>query len=92
MGAFLTGIAMTAFLSDAAAREVPASSAYITTNHFWDLGKIMFAFCIFWVYQFWAQYLPIWYAEPARRDRLGVPALRGAVAPVRVRRVRPRSS
>jgi hypothetical protein len=37
--------------------------AYITPNHLWDLGKIAFGFSIFWVYQFWSQYLPIWYAN-----------------------------
>jgi hypothetical protein len=62
MGAFLTGIATTAFLSTQL-RTKYRLEAYITTNHFWDLGKIMFAICIFWAYQFWAQYLPIWYAN-----------------------------
>ena len=37
--------------------------AYITPAHFWDVGKIAFGFSIFWVYQFWSQYLPIWYAN-----------------------------
>ena len=62
MGAFLTGIAMTAFLS-AQLRSKYRLERYITPNHFWDIGKIMFGFCIFWVYQFWSQYLPIWYAN-----------------------------
>ncbi len=62
MGAFLTGIAMTAFLS-AQLRAKYRLERYITPNHFWDIGKIMFGFCIFWVYQFWSQYLPIWYAN-----------------------------
>jgi hypothetical protein len=37
--------------------------AYITTNMFWDIGKVLFAWCIFWVYLMWSQYLPIWYAD-----------------------------
>ena len=27
-----------------------------------DLGKLVFAFSIFWAYLLWSQYLPIWYA------------------------------
>jgi len=27
-----------------------------------DLGKLVFAFSIFWAYLMWSQYLPIWYA------------------------------
>lgn len=62
MGAFLTGIAMTAFLS-AQLRAKYRLERYITPLHFWDIAKIMFGFSIFWVYQFWSQYLPIWYAN-----------------------------
>ena len=36
---------------------------YITPAHLWDTGKIAFGFSVFWVYQFWSQYLPIWYAN-----------------------------
>ncbi len=61
-GAFVTGIAMTAFLAGQV-RAKYGLEAYIKPNHFWDTGKIMFAFCIFWVYLFWSQYLPIWYAN-----------------------------
>jgi len=62
MGCFLTGIAMTAFLT-AQLRGKYRLEKYVTTHHMWDIGKIMFAVCIFWAYQFWAQYLPIWYAN-----------------------------
>jgi len=62
MGAFLSGIAMTAFLSTQL-RAKYRLEAYITPHHFWDVGKIAFGFSIFWVYQFWSQYLPIWYAN-----------------------------
>jgi hypothetical protein len=62
MGAFLTGIAMTAFMATQL-RAKYRLEAYITEKHFWDVGKILFAICIFWVYQFWSQYLPIWYAN-----------------------------
>lgn len=62
MGAFLSGIAMTAFLSTQL-RSKYRLEAYITPHHFWDVGKLVFGFSIFWVYQFWSQYLPIWYAN-----------------------------
>jgi hypothetical protein len=62
MGAFLNGIAMTAFLSTRV-RAHYKLEAYITPNHFWDIGKLVFGFSIFWVYQFWSQYLVIWYAN-----------------------------
>ncbi|MBI1798330.1 MAG: hypothetical protein HYR73_01425 [Candidatus Eisenbacteria bacterium] len=60
--AFLSGIAMTSFLATRL-RSAYRLEAYITPNHFWDIGKVMFSFCIFWVYLFWSQYLPIWYAN-----------------------------
>ena len=62
MGAFLTGIAMTAFLATRV-RTGFGLESYINSSHFWDVGKIAFGFSIFWVYQFWSQYLPIWYAN-----------------------------
>ncbi|MBI1797016.1 MAG: hypothetical protein HY076_07900 [Candidatus Eisenbacteria bacterium] len=62
MGAFLSGIAMTALIATRL-RSRYALERYITPAHFWDTGKIAFGFSIFWVYQFWSQYLPIWYAN-----------------------------
>ena len=62
MGCFLTGIAMTSLLV-AQLRGRYKLERYLTPHHMWDIGKIMFAVCIFWAYQFWAQYLPIWYAN-----------------------------
>jgi hypothetical protein len=60
--AFLSGMSMTAFLATRL-RGAYRLEAYITPNHFWDIGKVVFSFCIFWVYLFWSQYLPIWYAN-----------------------------
>jgi len=62
MGAFLCGIAMTALFATQLRAKYRLED-YITPNHFWDTGKIAFGFSIFWVYQFWSQYLPIWYAN-----------------------------
>jgi Ni/Fe-hydrogenase subunit HybB-like protein len=62
MGAFLSGIAMTALLATRVRSGMKLES-YLTPLHFWDVGKLIFAFSIFWVYEFWSQYLPIWYAN-----------------------------
>lgn len=62
MGCFLTGIAMTSFLATRL-RSRYQLERYLTPHHFWDVGKLLFAICIFWVYEFWAQYLVIWYAN-----------------------------
>jgi hypothetical protein len=62
MGAFLSGIAMTALLTSRL-RSRYQLHRYITPAHLWDIGKIAFGFSIFWVYQFWAQYMVIWYGN-----------------------------
>ena len=61
-GAFITAIAMICVIA-VHVRRKDALEAYITTNMFWDIGKVLFAWCIFWVYLMWSQYLPIWYAD-----------------------------
>ncbi len=61
-GAFITGVATTAIIA-VHLRGKRGLEAYITTNMFWDIGKVLFAWCIFWGYLFWSQYLPIWYAN-----------------------------
>jgi hypothetical protein len=35
----------------------------VTTAHFHDLGKLMFAFVVFWAYIAFSQYMLIWYAQ-----------------------------
>ena len=60
--AFLNGLSMVSFLATRL-RSTYRLEAYITPDHFWDIGKVVFSFCIFWVYLFWSQYLPIWYAN-----------------------------
>lgn len=36
---------------------------YITREHFHDMGKLMFAFTVFWTYIAFSQYFIIWYAN-----------------------------
>ncbi len=61
-GAFICGVAATALMATQL-RSKYRLEAYIRTNMFWDIGKVLFAWCIFWGYLFWSQYLPIWYAN-----------------------------
>lgn len=61
-GAFITAVAMTSLLATQL-RTRYKLEAYITTNMYWDIGKVLFAWCVFWGYLFWSQYLPIWYAN-----------------------------
>jgi hypothetical protein len=36
---------------------------FLDGNPIWDVGKLLFAFTMFWTYLMWAQYLPIWYGN-----------------------------
>jgi hypothetical protein len=37
--------------------------SHITADHMHDLGKLLFAFSIFWTYMWFSQYMLIWYAN-----------------------------
>lgn len=39
------------------------SRGFVTDSHLHDLGKLMFAFCTFWMYIWFSQYMLIWYAN-----------------------------
>jgi hypothetical protein len=36
---------------------------FITDSHVHDLGKLLFAFCTFWMYIWFSQYMLMWYAN-----------------------------
>jgi hypothetical protein len=38
-------------------------TTYVNENHYHDLGKLMFAFTIFWAYVGFSQYMLIWYGD-----------------------------
>ncbi len=38
-------------------------ASVVTTEHYHDLGKLMFAFTVFWTYIAFSQYMLIWYAN-----------------------------
>jgi hypothetical protein len=61
-GAFLSAVAVTALLS-VLHRRAPGLEGEFHASRFHDLGKMVFAFSIFWMYLFWSQYLVIWYGN-----------------------------
>src|SRR5690625_965871 len=70
MGGFLGGVAATAVLT-VIYRTRLGLSAYVQAPQLHDLGKLTFAFSIFWVYLFWGQFLTIWYGMlPAEQTYL----------------------
>jgi hypothetical protein len=61
-GAFLSAVSATALVT-VLHRSYPGLEGEITKDHLHDLGKMIFAFSIFWMYLFFAQYLVIWYGN-----------------------------
>lgn len=62
MGAFLTGVAVTALTTVIYANRA-GFAPWIHGNHFHDLGKLTFAFCVFWAYLYFSQFIVIWYGQ-----------------------------
>jgi hypothetical protein len=61
-GGLLSALCATALIS-VLHRNAPGLEGEITKDRMHDLGKLIFAFSIFWLYLFWAQYLVIWYGN-----------------------------
>jgi hypothetical protein len=60
ISAFHSGLAMTAVMV-VVYRGSLRLEEYITERQFHDLGKLVFAFAVFWMYINWSQYVVIWY-------------------------------
>jgi hypothetical protein len=60
MAGLLGGIAATVIMVVLYMRTLGLESIILPT-HFHDLGKLTFAFCIFWAYLFFSQFIVIWY-------------------------------
>ena len=60
-GGFLSAVSMTAFLALMLRNSHLVGQVTESRRH--DMGKMLFAFSIFWMYLFWSQYLVIWYAN-----------------------------
>jgi hypothetical protein len=74
-GGLLSAVAACA-LSGVFSRNIDGFEGEITERRMHDIGKLMFAFSIFWMYLFWSQYLVIYYGNLPEetyflRDRLG---------------------
>jgi hypothetical protein len=63
MGAFWSGIAATAVTVTLLKRGDSVLDKAMGRQQLHDLGKLTFAFCVFWTYLFFAQYLVIWYGK-----------------------------
>ncbi len=63
MGAFWGGIGATALVAVLLKRSSAFADSHISGHQLHDLGKMIFAFSIFWMYLFWSQYLVIWYGN-----------------------------
>jgi hypothetical protein len=61
-GGFLSAVCATALLAILHQRSL-GFEGQITKDRLHDLGKMIFAFSIFWMYLFFSQYLVIWYGN-----------------------------
>jgi hypothetical protein len=62
-GGFLSAIAATALICVLLRSTAPGWDVEIDKPRMHDLGKMVFAFSIFWMYLFFAQYLVTWYGN-----------------------------
>jgi hypothetical protein len=60
VGAFHSGLAMMIVMT-VLHRAPLRLEPYVTARQFHDLGKLLFAFAVFWMYINWSQYVVIWY-------------------------------
>ena len=63
MGGFWGGIASTALIVVLLKRRHADLNGLMGIQQMHDLGKLTFAFCVFWTYIFFAQYIVIWYGK-----------------------------
>jgi len=61
-GGFLSAVCLTTLIS-LLMRNAPELKGEITESRRHDLGKMVFAFSIFWMYLFWSQYIVICYGN-----------------------------
>jgi hypothetical protein len=55
---------------------------FVTEEHLHDLGKLLFAFCTFWMYIWFSQYMLIWYADISEETAYYVARLKNAWEPL----------
>ena len=62
-GGFLSAVAATALVCVVLRATTPGWLEEVTRPRMHDLGKMIFAFSIFWMYLFFSQYIVIWYGN-----------------------------
>lgn len=62
-GAYWSALAAMGVLACGGWRPLPGGASAEDSASLHDIGKMVFAFSIFWAYLLWSQYLPIWYAD-----------------------------
>ena len=62
MGSLIAAIGATIILSVPLKRYLGLDD-YLSLHHYWDMGKILQGFSLFWVYLMFSQLLTIWYAN-----------------------------
>ncbi|HVO24038.1 MAG TPA: hypothetical protein VMW56_10455 [Candidatus Margulisiibacteriota bacterium] len=62
-GAYWSALAAMGTLASVGWRPAPRDRSVEHSTSLHDIGKLVFAFSIFWAYLLWSQYLPIWYAD-----------------------------
>lgn len=80
-GLFLGGIAAIILIVVRLRREGPLAEA-VNGSHLHDLGKLLFAFSIFWAYIWVCQYLLIWYGNLSEEIPFYVVRTRGPWLPL----------
>lgn len=80
-GLFYSGLAMITLCAIFLKRRGSLGS-YFTVDHLHDLGKLMFAFLVFWTYIAFSQYMLIWYANLPEETSYMIPRTTGAWQPI----------
>ena len=74
-GAYWSGLTAMGLLASLGRRPERRDTAGERGGVLHDLGKLVFAFSIFWAYLMWSQYLPIWYADLPEETFFVVPRI-----------------
>jgi len=80
-GMFSSGLALLVLLVLWLRRTGPLRD-FVNEEHLHDLGKLLFAFCTFWMYIWFSQYMLIWYADISEETAYYVARLHNAWTPL----------
>ncbi|HYH80169.1 MAG TPA: hypothetical protein VEX86_10235 [Longimicrobium sp.] len=81
VSAFHSGLAMVAILLVLGRRQLRLQD-YVGMQQFHDLGKLIFAYAVFWMYVNWSQYVVIWYGLLPHEQEWFVQRFKAPFAPV----------